>query len=302
MKRYKFLSGTFFMLLAIVAFGLAGILCSAATDKKDDMGEIRLIIRGDDIGSCHAANVACIQCYREGIMRTTEVMVPCPWFEEAVTMLNENPGLDVGIHLTLTSEWDNCKWRPLTYAPSLVNKDGYFYPQTRQWNRWPAGTGFYDANPKLEEVEKELRAQIELALKKIKNVTHLSAHMGTATCREDLKKLVTQLAKEYGLHSGGQALAEQGVIYVGNWGTSKDTPLKREAALINKLEKLTPGTWLLVEHPGLNTPEMRALGHRGYENVAAHRDTVTKVFTSPRVKEFINKKKIKLISYAHLRK
>ena len=235
-------------------------------------------------------------------MRTVEVMVPCPWFEEAVTMLNENPGLDVGIHLTLTSEWDNFKWRPLTYAPSLVNENGYFYPQTREWNRWPAGMGFYDANPKLEEVEKELRAQIELAMKKIKNVTHLSAHMGTATCRPDLKKLVQQLAKEYGLHSGSEGLTKQGVKSIGNWGSSEDTPEKRETALIKALDKLTPGTWILVEHPGLNTPEMRAIGHRGYENVAYNRDTVTKVFTSPKIKEAISKKNIKLISYAHLRK
>ncbi len=89
---------------------------------------------------------------------------------------------------------------------------------------------------------------------------------------------------------------------MGNWGSSEDTPAQRGTALINKLEKLTPGTWILVEHPGLNIPEMRALGHRGYENVAAHRDAVTKIFTSPRVKEAINKRDINLISYAHLKK
>jgi len=302
MKRYKFFSGTLFVLLVIAVFILTDILCSAAIEKKGAEGKIRLIIRGDDMGSCHTANVACIQCYRKGLMRTVEVMVPCPWFEEAVKMLNENTGLDVGIHLTLTSEWDNLKWRPLTNAPSLVDKDGYFYPQTRQWDRWPSGTGFYDANPKLEEVEKELRAQIELAMKKIKNVTHLSAHMGTATCRPDLKKLVKQLAQEYGLHSGGEDLIKQGVKYVGSWGSSEDTAEQRGTALINTLQKLAPGTWILVEHPGLNTPEMRALGHRGYENVAAHRDAVTKVFTSPKVQEVINKKNIKLISYAYLNK
>jgi predicted glycoside hydrolase/deacetylase ChbG (UPF0249 family) len=302
MKRRKFTPVTLFLISATVVFSLAGISRTTANEKKGSKGEIRLIIRGDDIGSCHAANVACIQSYKQGIMRTVEVMVPCPWFEEAVTMLNENPGLDVGVHLTLTSEWDSLKWRPLTYAPSLVNKDGYFYPQTREWNRWPAGTGFYDANPKLEEVEKELRAQIELAMKKIKNVTHLSAHMGTATCRPDLKKLVQQLAKEYGLRSGWEGLREQGVKSVGNWGSSKDTPKERETALIEALDKLGPGTWILVEHPGLDTPEMRAIGHRGYENVAYNRDTVTKVFTSPKIKEAIRKKNIKLISYADLGK
>jgi len=302
MKRYKFLLFTLFALLAILAFCLVGISYTAPTEEKGNKGGIRLIIRGDDMGFCHAANVACIQCYQERIMRSVEVMVPCPWFEEAVKMLNENPDLDVGIHLTLTSEWDNLKWRPLTNAPSLVDKDGYFYPQTRQWNRWPSGTGFYDANPKLEEVEKELRAQIELAMKKIKNVTHLSAHMGTATCRPDLEKLVKQLAREYGLHSGWDELTEQGVKYIGDWGSNEDALEKREAALIKALQELTPGTWILVEHPGLDTPEMRAIGHRSYENVATHREVVTKIFTSPKVKEVINKKGIRLISYAALKK
>ncbi len=302
MKRCKFPSFTFFVLLATVAFCLIGISHTAAIEKKSDQGEIRLIIRGDDMGSCHAANVACIQSYRKGIMKTVEVMVPCAWFEEAVKMLNKNPGLDVGVHLTLTSEWDNFKWRPLTDAPSLVDKDGYFYPQTREWNRWPSGTGFYEANPKLQEVEKELRAQIELAIKKIKNVTHLSAHMGTATCRPDLKKLVKRLAKEYGLHPGSEKLTEQKVKNAGNWGSSGDTLKKREAALIKLVGKLTPGTWILIEHPGLDTPEMRAMGHKGYEKVAEHREVVTNVFTSRKVKEAINKKGIKLISYDDLRK
>ena len=71
--------------------------------------EIRLIMRGDDIGSSHAANLGCIKSYQEGIMKSVEVMVPCAWFPEAVQMLQENPGLDVGVHLTLTSEWENVK-------------------------------------------------------------------------------------------------------------------------------------------------------------------------------------------------
>ena len=58
------------------------------------------------MGSCHAANEACIESYRNGIMRSAEVIVPGPWFLEAAKMLNENPGLDAGVHLTLTAEWD----------------------------------------------------------------------------------------------------------------------------------------------------------------------------------------------------
>ena len=67
----------------------------------------RLIVRADDMGFSHSGNAAAIKTYKEGIVRSVEVLVPSPWFPEAVQLLKENPGVDVGIHLTLTSEWDN---------------------------------------------------------------------------------------------------------------------------------------------------------------------------------------------------
>jgi predicted glycoside hydrolase/deacetylase ChbG (UPF0249 family) len=283
------------VLICLALIGWTGTW-GAAERPGDD--EIRLIVRGDDIGSSHTANMACIESYREGIMRSVEVMVPCPWFEEAVEMLNDNPGLDVGVHLTLTSEWENCKWGPLTHGPSLVNKDGYFYQMTREWGNWPPGTGFYDANPKLEEVEAELRAQIELALRKIENVTHLSAHMGTARCRKDLSQLVDRLAREYGLEVD---LQSHGVRPVRGMGDGQAPPDTRAPALAKTLEKLTPGLWLLVEHPGQDTPEMRAIGHQGYEHVANDREGVTRAFTSAQVKEVIKRRNIKLMSYGDFR-
>ncbi|MFK7844148.1 MAG: ChbG/HpnK family deacetylase, partial [Rhodothermales bacterium] len=98
----------------------------------------RLIVRGDDMGYAHAGNVALIQSYKEGIMTSVEVLVPAPWFPEAVKMLAENPGLDVGIHLTLSSEWDNIKWRPISDSPSLTDADGYFYPMIYPNENYPA--------------------------------------------------------------------------------------------------------------------------------------------------------------------
>ena len=111
------------------------ILCTDLNSQS-----INLLIRGDDIGSSHTANVACIESYKNGIMRSVELMVPGPWFPEAVRLLNENPGLDVGVHLVVTSEWNDIKWRPLTCCPSLVDKDGYFYPMIWQRKDFPAGT------------------------------------------------------------------------------------------------------------------------------------------------------------------
>ncbi len=92
----------------------------------------RLIIRGDDMGYSHSGNEALIKCSKEGIQKSIEVIVPSPWFPEAVKMLTENPGIDVGIHLAITSEWDNIKWRPLTAAKSIRDSSGYFYPMV-----WP---------------------------------------------------------------------------------------------------------------------------------------------------------------------
>lgn len=255
--------------------------------------DVELLVRGDDMGVCQAANEACIQCYREGIVRSVEVIVPGAWFPDAVRLLKANPGLDVGVHLCLTSEWERCKWRPLTHAPSLVDADGYFRPMTRQRNGFPPDTGFLEANPRLEEVEQELRAQIELARRHIPQVSHVSAHMGAATATPELQALVAKLAAEYKLKDESPQLRYAS-------GFTGTTGAQRESSLAGLLERLTPGRWLLVEHPGQDTPEMRALGHRGYYHVAAERDAVTRAFTSPQVKAAVERRGIKLISYTDL--
>lgn len=259
-------------------------------------GEIRLVTRGDDIGSCHAADVACIQCYRDGIVRTLEVMVPGPWFNEAVKMLNENPGLDVGVHLVLTSEWELCKWRPLTGAPSLVDGQGCFFPMTSQRKDFPPNTGFLQSGFKIEEVEKELRAQIELARKMIPRVSHLTSHMGTPTCTKELRALVERLSQEYRL----PLELPPTVKHAPPFGGSNKTADQKEADLVRILENLAPGTWQIIEHPGLDTPEMRAIGHVGYWNVAEDRAGVTQAFTSAKVKEAIQRRGILLMSYGDL--
>ena len=259
--------------------------------------EIRLIVRGDDIGSFHAANLACIKTCKEGIVQSLEVMVPAPWFTEAAAMLNENPSIDVGVHLTLTSEWDNCKWRPLTGARSFVDSLGNFLSMTSQRQDFPPKTGFIQSGYKIEEVEKELRAQIENAKSHIKNVSHLSSHMGTPTCMPDLLKVTEKLAKEYQL-----PLEMPSAKYLSVQGWESEDVAKKEAAFIKALENLKPGLWLVIDHPGFDCDEMRTIGHKGYEKVAQDRDRVTKVFTSPKVKEVIQKRGIKLVSYGEVNK
>jgi predicted glycoside hydrolase/deacetylase ChbG (UPF0249 family) len=272
MNKMRFF--TVLVLILMVAFG------ASAQDTK-----ARLIVRSDDMGSSHAANRSCIKAYQKGISKSVEVMVPCPWFMEAAQMLKENPGIDVGVHLTLTSEWDGIKWGPITSAPSLTDANGNFVSSTSEW---------YNKAYKMEEVEAELRKQIEVAKRNIPNVTHLSSHMGAADCKPELKALVQKLAKEYKLIyelNGISKLPDCG------WdkATSKDN--KRDA-FIKMLRLLKPGsTYLFVEHPGNKTPEMKAVGNKGMTTVSRDRHWVTEVFTSDQVKRAVRSRDIELIDY-----
>jgi predicted glycoside hydrolase/deacetylase ChbG (UPF0249 family) len=258
--------------------------------------DIKLLVRGDDIGSSHNANLACIESYKNGIVRSVEIMVPCSWFEEAVIMLNENPGLDVGIHLTLTSEWDNYKWRPLTNAPSITDKDGYFFPMIWPSKNYSDSQALAKSQFDIKEIEKELRAQIELAIRKIPGISHLSEHMGWSSISPEMKALYEKLAAEYHLETENSSIK-----HTGDYG-SKSAEKTAAQGFSDMLKALKPGTYLFVEHPGLYTPEAQGIFHIGNETVAADRQTVTDIFTSPEVKKTIAEKKIQLISYKDIKK
>ena len=245
----------------------------------------RLLVRSDDMASSHAANVSCIEVATKGISRSIEIMVPCPWFFEAAQMLKQNPGIDVGVHLTLTSEWEGIKWGPITPSPSLADADGNFLAGTGDW---------YNKNYKMEEVEAELRKQIELAIREIPNVTHLSSHMGAPDCKPELKNLVKKLAKEYNL-----IYETENVSQIPNFGWDKaNNFLEKESAFIWMLNRLEPGkTYLFVEHPANESDEMKAVGNKTMLTVARDRHWVTEVFTSELVKKIIKDRGIELIDY-----
>ena len=279
------------ILFVLAIFTLTANLLSAQTKQ------IRLVVRGDDMGFSHSGNEALIKCYKEGIERSIEVLAPSPWFPEAVKMLEENPGVDVGIHLTLTSEWDNVKWRPLTDCPSLADTDGYFYPMIWTNKNYP-NRNLLAHNWKLSEIEKEWRAQIETGLKNIPRISHLSGHMGCMNMNDSVHALAQRLAKEYHL---GMEQNSATVKYVGYNGPHK-TSEEKIKSFINVLNKLSADTtYIFVEHPGLNTPELKAIHHIGYEDVAVDRQGVTDMYTNERIKEIIRKKDIQLISYKDLK-
>ncbi len=262
-------------------FCLAAAILSATTFAQ----KARLLVRADDMASSHAANVSCIDGCTNGICRSVEVMVPCPWFFEAAQLLRENPKIDVGVHLTLTSEWSGIKWGPITPSPSLADADGNFLADTGDWYRKPY---------QMAEVERELRKQIELAIREIPNVTHLSSHMGAPDCKPELKDLVKKLAQEYKLIYEPEKMTQTPDC---GWDKAL-TYNDKEKAFVAILKTLKPGnTYMFVEHPANESEEMKAVGNKNMKTVARDRHWVTQVFTSPKVVKAINELGIELIDY-----
>ncbi len=270
------------------------ILVSIQAQQKTNP---RLIVRGDDMGSSHASNVACMETYKNGIETSIEVLVVAPWFPEAARLLRENPGIDVGLHLAVTSEWDNIKWRPLTNCPSLTDRNGYFLPMMGVDPNYP-GLAITEISWKLEEIEKEFRAQIEMMVKNIPQVSHISGHMGAMGFDKKVAELTRKLAAEYNLADvSTNPAADYELLGIGYDGQNQ-TFAEKESSFINMLNNLESGkSYFFIDHPALNNAEMQAVHHIGYEDVAIDRQGVTDLFTSAKVKAAIQEKGIRLINY-----
>ena len=203
----------------------------------------------------------------------------------------------MGIHLTLTSEWDNIKWRPLTNSKSLEDSNGYFYPMIWPNKNYPNKNLLAHAG-KLSDIEKEWRAQIELAIKNIPRVSHISSHMGCTDMDKSVHELAKKLAKEYNIDIEPEDFDVTDSSYNGVHTTGAE----KIKSFISMLDTLQPGkTYLFVDHPAINSPELQAVHHIGYENVAEDRQGVVDLFTSDEVKNFIQKKGIQPISYKDLK-
>ncbi len=149
-----------------------------------------LILHVDDVGMSHDSNQGAIKAMEEGVANSLSIMMPCSWVPGFAKYYNKHPNLDAGLHLTLTSEWNNYRWGPVAgaaCAPSLVDDQGALYATVKE----------VVENAKIEEVEKEIRAQIKLAQQMGFNPTHLDSHMGTLFATPELTQLYIELGIEY---------------------------------------------------------------------------------------------------------
>ena len=156
-------------------------------------GMTRIVIHEDDVAFCQGANDAFLELSRIGTISAGSAMVPCPWFHDLALRAADagNESLDLGVHLTLTSEHEGYRWAPVTRpsrAAGLTDEHGYMWPRVQQVRE--------QADP--DAVEEEWRAQIDRALAAGIDVTHLDAHMGAALAPEWCDGYVA-LGIEYGV-------------------------------------------------------------------------------------------------------
>jgi len=260
--------------------------------QKETSTKIPVLIRCDDIGMCHAVNEAAKKVLETGMPVSMSVMVPCPWFSEAAELLKKYPNVSVGIHLTLNSEWRLYRWGPVTGAkavPSLVDSLGLFFP-TRN--------ALFGNNPKLDEIEKELRAQIDKALNAGLKIDYVDYHMGTAVSTPETRAIVEKLANEYKLAISRYFNEDEAL----GWYLAAP-PNKLDSMMVSLKKKQGESPKLMVCHIGLETPEMNALedvNPNGPKEMSKHRNGELNALTSPKFQKLIHDPKYRLVNYGML--
>jgi predicted glycoside hydrolase/deacetylase ChbG (UPF0249 family) len=285
----------FFILVIVIGVNIA----SAQTTKLP-----QLLIRLDDIGMNHSVNMAAKKMAKTGLPISVSVQFACPWYQEAVAILKKYPNVSVGVHLTLTAEWKYYRWGPVlgqSAVPSLVDTLGYFHYSTREFDK----SGY-----KLDEVEKELSAQIERALHSGVKITYVDPHMGVALSTPELRALTEKLALKYHLAiSTLSNVTYYGETYKEMWAEPVATKKKAFMDYINNhLNPDRPN--LVVIHTATPSPEMDALtdansklmsDKNGKSIVSLHRQTELNMILSPDFTS-LNGKKFRMINYTQLLK
>lgn len=296
--------------LLIALFIITGISNSFAQKTiQEKLGYSKeaklLIIHADDFGMCHSENRATIKAMEDGVVNSASIMVPCPWFMEAAQYTKKNPHLDIGIHLTVTNEWGRYKWAPVSPdAPSMRGKDGYMHEECID----------VSTNATIEDVETELRAQIEKAIANGVNPTHFDSHMGCLFWnREDIFQLYIALGKEYKVPvllnprffsymTEGKDYSKSFLKYLDDEElvvakkVMMDPGKKTREDLFDyyteELVSLEAGLNVMLVHVGYNDEELRGITAR-----AKIRQWDLEYYTSEECRKLLKDKNIKLVTW-----
>jgi hypothetical protein len=303
-----------FRFVSVIYFVLVWMPVSAQTANtlQEKLGYDKttklLIIHADDLGSSQSENAASFYAMEKGSVNSGSIMVPCPWFEQVVEYAKAHPRADLGIHLTLNSEWRLYKWGPVSdpgEVKSLLDSNHYF----------PDNLDHVAAQAKIEEVEKELKAQIQTALDRGIDLSHLDTHMGAMALRPDLMSLYMKLGRDFKLpvmvskqewsdfSKTDKYLSENIPVVLDNiYVAAPDDYKNGMTSYYTKiLQNLKPGVHTVLMHTGYDNDEMRAIttGHEAYG--AKWRQQDFDFFSSDLCKKLLSENKIQLITWREIK-
>lgn len=277
--------------------------------------DIVLILHVDDAGMSHGSNLGVMQSVQEGVATSFSIMMPCPWVPQLARWIKEHPSVDSGLHLTMTSEWRLYRWGPLAgkpAVPGLVDEQGCLWHSVEQ----------VCAHATPDEIEMEIRAQIERAEKFGIEITHLDSHMGTLFARADyferfmkigIEKQIPILAvgghMTHTLVENGEAarallpLAEKiwaaGLPVIDDLHTSVTSwkPPGRKARFFKLIRELKPGITEILFHASVMTEELPLI-----TGSAASRHADTELLKDPELKALLKERNIQLTTWRELKK
>ena len=257
----------------------------------DENKEIILITRADDMGYTHSGNLAILDCLAHGFIKSAAILAISPWFEEAAHSACAHPEFCFGVHMGVIGEWRGYRWRPvLPYSEvrSLVDEDGFLF-------RSPAE--FWQHNPQMAELEKEFRAQVELARKKGVRLDYLDTQY-IMPYDPKIRNIVERIGRDFDL----PVSCLLGEHELDDFGIYSPAPEEKEQVLAQVLRGLEPGVHLLIGHPGYPSLENDALVHFEPQDVKTLgvgrlRAAETLAYTSPRIMRLVAERGIRLMSY-----
>ncbi|MCI0488864.1 MAG: polysaccharide deacetylase family protein [Blastocatellia bacterium] len=267
-----------------------------------------LIVHADDLGMTHSVNAASFKAFETGLVNSGSIMVPCPWFPEVVAYAQSHPEADLGLHLTLTSEWTSYRWGPVLSkktVASLLDSEGYFYLTETE------AAKHIDAR----EAESEIRAQIERARASGIRPTHLDSHMGTLYQNKALFETLLKVARDYKLPVRISrewftrmpylpSILEPNDISIDRIiSIGPDVPPERWGAFYtDAIESLRPGVTEMIIHLAYDDEEMRAATVNHPDWGAGWRQRDFDFFTSDTFRRLLKENDIKLMTWREIGK
>jgi predicted glycoside hydrolase/deacetylase ChbG (UPF0249 family) len=267
-----------------------------------------LIIHADDFGLSNSVNRATLKAFDAGGITSASIMMPCPWARDICTFFKDNNRYDVGIHLTMTAEWETYKWDgilPAGTISSLLTKEGYFPSDVEELGKQAKGV----------EAEAELRAQIDLAISLGVKPTHIDTHMGSVLANPELVNAYFSLSELYRLpilfpRSYLSVLPRDVAEKVGKQVFLLDNLFMLDPAMTSSgwegayrkgVESLKPGLNQIIVHVGYDNEEMQAISRKHDDYGSAWRQKDLDFVTGKEFKKMLSDNNIILISWGQVR-